>query len=155
MSRRDSFRRACTGMAIPLMALWVVSCFTAVCVGNAHGYLGFIDGGLVLSNDPDALHSAGAGKSPSGNLLLTDAHWMPHVAKWGPSVKITHGKVWRVILPIWLPTVAFGVPAFFLWREYLVARSKNCCPDCGYSRQGIARGALCPECGAAANEQPV
>ncbi len=58
-----------------------------------------------------------------------------------------------VVLPLWIPLVcALGTTAI-AWRLDTLARrraNKHLCMKCSYDRTGLAAGAVCPECGAAA-----
>jgi hypothetical protein len=60
-------------------------------------------------------------------------------------------------VPLWIPaSAAIGATAL-AWRLDTLARRRarvGLCPKCSYNRAGLAVGAVCPECGAAANRQP-
>lgn len=53
-----------------------------------------------------------------------------------------------VRIPLWIPFVAFGIPAVWLWRRDRRQRGPGCCRRCGYDLTGNVSG-TCPECGAA------
>lgn len=57
----------------------------------------------------------------------------------------TRKQVWALTVPFWIPFAAIAIPTLWLWRP--ARRFKNGCPTCGYSREGLAAGAVCPECG--------
>ena len=55
-------------------------------------------------------------------------------------------------IPLWLFAGAAGAAAGFAWfRDRPPLRATDC-PKCHYDRTGLAPGAVCPECGAAAPE---
>jgi hypothetical protein len=57
-------------------------------------------------------------------------------------------------IPLWAPFLLTAAPAGFLWRGEIIARrrrravAQGKCGGCGYDRDGLARDAKCPECGA-------
>ncbi len=56
-------------------------------------------------------------------------------------------------VPLWCPTLLALLLTALAWRPDLIAHHrarKGLCPSCGYNRAGLAPGAVCPECGAAA-----
>ena len=64
---------------------------------------------------------------------------------------------WRaeqfVVLPLWTPATLLLMAAAVAWRLDTLARRRariGFCPKCSYNRTGLAPGAVCPECGAAA-----
>jgi len=55
------------------------------------------------------------------------------------------GRIWTVIVPLWLPLLLCAVPAAWLWwrdRSF----SPGHCRSCGYDLTGNVSG-ICPECG--------
>jgi hypothetical protein len=69
---------------------------------------------------------------------------------WG---RDTGDSAWGVVVPLWVPlTISFGA-TLAAWRLDALARRRaglNLCPKCNYDRAGIAKDAVCPECGAKA-----
>lgn len=56
-------------------------------------------------------------------------------------------------IPLWAPTLLALLTTATAWRCDAVARRRarvGLCPTCHYDRAGLAAGADCPECGAAA-----
>lgn len=72
-------------------------------------------------------------------------------ARWLPQVLTDSSHRWWVWVPLWVPAAAAFVGAGAGWRlEVLARRRAGLCRHCGYSREGLAPGAVCPECGGAA-----
>lgn len=71
-----------------------------------------------------------------------------------PRALSLHWRYVRASGPLWIPALAFALPAaFFWWRDAPAFRRRramrrNECPSCGYSLAGLSRGNECPECGA-------
>jgi hypothetical protein len=59
------------------------------------------------------------------------------------------GEMPKAVLPCGLLVVAFAAPLLVAARnDRRIRRSDaGACPECGYSRGGIADGSPCPECG--------
>ena len=63
-----------------------------------------------------------------------------------------------LIVPLWLPALLSLLATAAAWRadaKYLRRAREGACPARGYDRAGLAAGAVCPECGAAAGVQGV
>lgn len=60
---------------------------------------------------------------------------------------------WTACIPIWIPLAICTPATIALWRRRQLSNrgfsSSAACHYCGYSRNGLAPGAPCPECGAA------
>ncbi|HMN40146.1 MAG TPA: hypothetical protein PKE29_04825, partial [Phycisphaerales bacterium] len=57
---------------------------------------------------------------------------------------------WRAVVPLWLPAGAtLGMTIAVCAPEMLARRRARVhhCPKCNYDRAGIAKDAVCPECG--------
>ena len=53
-----------------------------------------------------------------------------------------------LVIPLWAPTLAFALPAGWLWlRHCRRGFGPGRCLKCGYELVGLADGAGCPECG--------
>jgi hypothetical protein len=60
---------------------------------------------------------------------------------------------WFVIIPFWMPVCVTLVITVLAWYLDTLARRRACinlCRKCNYDRTGLAKDAVCPECGAAA-----
>lgn len=57
---------------------------------------------------------------------------------------------WGVQVPGWVPVLAAGFGAAWLWRRDATMTSREqvgLCAKCGYSMAGLPHGTPCPECG--------
>jgi hypothetical protein len=60
---------------------------------------------------------------------------------------------WYSAVPLWFPALLSLLATTAAWRadwKYLRRAREGLCTGCGYDRAGLAAGAVCPECGAAA-----
>jgi hypothetical protein len=58
-----------------------------------------------------------------------------------------------VVVPLWTFVALAALATGAAWRRDAIARRRarlNLCPTCSYDRAGLAKGAVCPECGSAA-----
>ena len=73
---------------------------------------------------------------------------------WLDAVALNSWATWcSITIPLWCPIVITLCASGFAWRLDTLARRRaklNLCPKCNYDRTGLAAGAVCPECGAAA-----
>jgi hypothetical protein len=68
---------------------------------------------------------------------------------WQDSQQAT-GRTDQLLVPLWCFFLLVGAATGLLWsRRCLGGRSTFGCPNCGYSRAGLAPGSPCPECGMA------
>jgi hypothetical protein len=78
-------------------------------------------------------------------------HWVsPQYAAWLPYVYFDSAKQWWCWTPLYIPAGISLTVAALAWRRERRIRRLGLCGACGYSRAGLAAGAVCPECGAAA-----
>ena len=71
---------------------------------------------------------------------------------WGGWINLPLAPTWPGFA---LDSILYAVAGFALWRAVGWVRwrervERHECPHCGYSRDGLDDGAVCPECGAAA-----
>lgn len=61
---------------------------------------------------------------------------------------VNNGQIIKLTLkiPLWAPFLVLCLPTFWVWRADWIAKN-DLCRKCGYSRDGLAKGAVCPECG--------
>lgn len=76
---------------------------------------------------------------------------LPDGARWKWLPEFHHDPVeWGILIPFWILVLATLCLTIIAWRMEMTVRSSlNACRVCGYDRAGLARGAVCPECGAA------
>jgi hypothetical protein len=75
-----------------------------------------------------------------------DLRWLP---RWFHSTEL---EAWMLGLPLWVPVIVTAAITTVAWRREIVASRVarlNLCPKCNYDRAGIAKDAVCPECGCA------
>jgi len=72
--------------------------------------------------------------------------WWPGIADrydhHGDNIK---GRIYSI--PLWNLVAAFGVPCALMTRRLCTRKPREACHKCGYSRQGLETGSVCPECG--------
>lgn len=79
-----------------------------------------------------------------------DAYIMPYTLHWWFSLENTVLGT-ALALPLWAPVAVLLAVVAPLWYKDLRALRRiraGRCANCGYSRTGIARTSVCPECGA-------
>ncbi len=71
--------------------------------------------------------------------------------RWWYRWESPRGTIFRDI-PIWPVAMSSLIAAIAAWRLEVLAhkRSSTTCSKCSYSRTGLPRATVCPECGAAA-----
>jgi hypothetical protein len=106
-----------------------------------------------------------------GGCLVSvwNREWRRSFTVWSHGPPFPHAWIWRsrvfstvmgnsFLVPLWIPTtITLAISAAAWWPEahtWLRARrrekaaSLNLCPKCNYDRAGLAKEAVCPECGA-------
>lgn len=140
---RKTIKWGGAGVTVLLMVVWIVSLWQGI--GYVHREVGSADlcGGRVILNS----ESWPPGAGPSSGL---------HIHPWRSPMDWTLGWVqgdrFWIAIPIWMLTIPATVLATIAWRLDSLARRRallNLCPKCHYDRAGLAKGAVCPECGAA------
>ncbi len=83
--------------------------------------------------------------APEAPRFAPDWHFYP--ARTDPTGTLTRPPWWFVRLPLWIPTLAFALPAagFSAWKRF--RREAWQCRACRYDLRGLAPGTPCPECG--------
>jgi hypothetical protein len=141
---------ACAALAVVIALAWVAS-----------GWCG----GLIYWRDSsgDGVVSIGEGRVSCARFSIrmmqdTGAHFDSRSQgawRWwfeSRSANTLGVKYWLVIVPLWPAFLITAAGAAGLWRldRWAAAANKGRCPSCGYDLRGLASGAACPECGAAA-----
>jgi hypothetical protein len=164
VTRRGRVRRVAkwAGLVVCLLiaAWWFLSyAWSVSCVdgGRALGRLLVSKGLIHLTFVSDAA-AYEQHPSPKRRGWRVDRTWRFDRAAWWPGLHsfpyvlsgttLTVHTVW---IPMWMPAVAVALPtAWRFWRDRR-ARPGHC--KCGYDLAGLAPGAPCPECGAAAERR--
>ncbi len=77
-------------------------------------------------------------------VFFPDDRWTPFFRQGGNAHP---GRVWTVVVPLWIPFLLVAVPtAFLFWRDRRRIPPGHC-RKCGYNLTGNVSG-VCPECGA-------
>lgn len=101
--------------------------------------------GLMMASEFDWATAAAGGNPVTHHIWEFKTRWL------GAQLPL------RPIMPgCVLNSTLYAVIAWGLWIGLAAARrwrrqKQNRCPACGYSREGLAEGATCPECGSAAS----
>jgi hypothetical protein len=85
-------------------------------------------------------------------VAVPDRAW-----RWKPKLDTRDPRLIEFLLPLWLPTLVFAVPAAWMWRVDVKRRRaarEGCCATCGYSLVGTPADKPCPECGTSAGVRP-
>lgn len=70
---------------------------------------------------------------------------------WIPSASKNASGTIGIVLPLWIPSVAFGALCIVLWPRSMI--QANRCSRCGHDVSGIP-SLRCPECGSPINNPP-
>ena len=152
-STRDTLKRRVrktikwggAGLTVLLVVVWIGSGWRAVSwFWPDSGVVGLQAGCLTYHN------VAGGGKA--GDYLNFWFRPENKPFKWGFS-RGTRYVADAFAIPLWFPALLSLLATAAAWRadaKYLRRVREGACPGCGYDRAGLAVGAVCPECGAAA-----
>ncbi len=120
---------------------------------DMYGHRGTIAGNFGVGNEPLQINvypsawpnSFWWGKEP--RYYASNVQW-----NWTPMIRTDPDSSLFVVLPLWLPTLVFAVPAAWMWRVDVKRRRavrEGCCAKCGYSLVGTPADKPCPEYGTA------
>jgi hypothetical protein len=170
-----SCRWVAAAIALFVLVLWIAGASDGFCVCDREGmYVSAYAGELGIGDDGAGMHKAlnqiramdlgvdsdatvresgriffhslsrpGMKSSPLLDRVLP-AHWFPY--RYQPRAARNHVDLF---VPLWMPLAAcIGVGSVAWWR-YCRRYRRGQCSYCGYDRTGLARGAVCPECGSA------
>lgn len=129
-----------------LVLAWAASLFGQFTWHQGNGLIvGFIRGSAGV-----AMNKFGWGSQFKRGWTIQSSGRLDQ-ARWLPEWHFGSAKQWWVWVPLWVPAAAAFAGAGAGWRlEVLAHRRAGVCPRCGYSREGLPRDAVCPECGGAA-----
>ena len=133
-----------------LLVVWVVSGWRFAVLENTGGHLFCVASGraFIMSGDDATL------RGEWGMETYLQSSWELH---WWPEFNRA-GTRWGLAVPIWMLIIPLLAATAIAWRlDTLASRCARVglCPKCHYDRAGLAPGAVCPECGAAAHSGPV
>ena len=146
-----------------LVALWVASGWYHIRVAARYAWQANIVGGRgELWRGPGAVPGLFGPEAMRRGNTFSILH-APFAVDWGFERRLPvhagspprSGTVW--IVPLWAPFLLAAGATVLAWRLDTLARRRaraGFCPKCGYNRTGLAPGAVCPECGAAAIVPP-
>ncbi len=123
------------------VGLWGVSCGNCGYVSGVK--LWMLSNGVLIRSSPlqiESPHWFWRGRRAFGSFPPV---WSPHV------LRNDFGQVWLVSLPLWIPTLVFGI-SLYLCRPFHAHRRRKrkklgLCLSCGYDLRGSTD--RCPECG--------
>ncbi len=126
-----------------IVAAWCVSLFSSVAHRIVGDYWIVLNCGAVEIIDENKHVAADCG--PLGRWHYSDQLSMhERIGLVRPNRSIL-GVTVGVLIPLWMPLAALGLPTALLW--YRDRRPpKGHCPICGYDLTGNVSG-VCPECG--------
>ncbi len=157
--RRHRLERAarwgCTALAVLLAGIWGFSSRRSLlCISpasTAGQYVACIVHGGILYLEFGQERQPGGSRSwalsietnyPKGRSVWIH-EWLPGVVR--------DPTFWGLSAPLWIPFVVIVVASVWLWVRFLHRRTRVraglVCPECLYSRLGLAPSAPCPECG--------
>lgn len=152
MGRRASSRKAAkwgaTVLALAVALAWIGSAWRHVDYITPSGHYIAVSIGRVAVGwvDPATGVTKGlrvfGGRNKWPSFDYTRFDWRFNA--WGDPMQ------WGVQVPGWVPVLAAGFGAAWLWRRDALARAgervRLCC-KCGYDLSGLSVGTPCPECG--------
>lgn len=64
-----------------------------------------------------------------------------------PEFRVWSPSDWSLTIPLWMPLLLALAAAAWAWRPTTSGPRVPKCGTCGYPREGLGAGAMCPECG--------
>jgi hypothetical protein len=143
---RKTIKWGGAAVTVLLVASWILSVWWCVSWSNSRrGFVTIGGGGFdVMYHQP--------------NTPIDHGQW-----RWDPVADDAPFRWWfsaynlggwsrfsLISIPLWFPIVVAGTASSLAWRLDSMARRRariNLCPKCHYDRAGLAKGAVCPECG--------
>jgi len=147
-------------VSVVLLVVWVVSGWYTVYCGTTHGWDVYFNAGMCDSVYYPNYRSGRSSWYIDRRERAFSRDPAPFTLVWTfPSVSSEQWSVGGdpatcVRIPLWTPVALSGLATTMAWRLDTLARRRarvGLCRTCSYDRTGLAPGAVCPECGAAAS----
>jgi hypothetical protein len=139
---RKTIKWGGAAVTVLLVVVWIVSGSWSLGWTSASGTFVLATAGTVGWGELGALPPP---QSPGWFVQSTRGGWQWWIAEQrGP------GGYWAWSLPLAWPAVLTAILCAIAWRRDMLAHRRtglNLCPKCDYDRTGLAKGAVCPECG--------
>jgi hypothetical protein len=132
-----------------MLAAWNISRFTGKGIWyRSGGFVAYFSHGSIELHWADLANGGyvapqiepGIHVGPGGRASVHGPHWY------------SDPRLWQFILPLEVPIAVVLSATILAWlAEARIRRraAKGFCPKCNYDRVGIAKDAVCPECGSA------
>ncbi len=142
---RKTIKWGGAAVTVLLMVVWIGSGWYYRTWNPGRGYLLVVGGGCF-----------GVTKLPVALWGLTSVHLRfgngthPFYMEWWYRYsEATPAAEWQLLVPAWMLVVPSMMLSVSAWRLDTLARRArlNLCPKCNYDRAGLAKDAVCPECG--------
>jgi hypothetical protein len=162
---RKTIKWSGAAVTLLLVVVWIGSGWRTVRMVVAKGVaVSVADGRVVFERFPELpasvlnqsrwfeLNSAGFDYLKPVTHAEPFSNWSYHIG-WGMG-RHERGPWWSLFyFPLWIPAVLLASVILVINVRGRFARRRarlNLCPKCNYDRAGIAKDAVCPECGASA-----
>lgn len=124
-----------------LVALFVATFGWAVL--QHEGYVGGLFRGCLSAKSPPDPNNIQ--REPRTLSIGWRPRGTPLSMNWWPRFVLTGKGMWKITLPLWIPTLVVLVPTVVLWATDR-RHPPDHCQTCGYNLTGNESG-VCPECG--------
>ncbi len=143
--------------AVLLLMAWGASGFGDVYWGSPSGYIVRVTQGnaivMVTSPAPPGPSRSDRGYANNGKVVWNVGWYYSKAAwfhlNWMPWREPLRGMTRAFIIPLYLPVGVASIVCLAAWCLDARARWRvqGLCPKCRYDREGLAKDAVCPECG--------
>jgi heme A synthase len=137
---RKTIKWGGAAVTVLLVVVWIGSGWITVGYQYPRGGIS-VGAGLLFTADFDA---PSPGRRSEFVLVTLPFDWR----WWG--VYFEGGDIRQIAMPIWAFAASAAAVTACAWRLDTLARRRaplNLCPRCNYDRTGLAKDAVCPECG--------
>jgi hypothetical protein len=147
---RKTIKWGGAAVTLLLVVVWFVSGSFSATWGSKAGYkFDLIKGGVFFAYSPATVDGASVigWELSEVNPRFADwqwCDWVPTCGRYSPL------PGWYVLVPLLFLAAPCSLVTATAWRIDTLARRRarlNLCPKCNYDRAGIAKDAVCPECG--------